>query len=68
MSGSHPGPTESESQGAGAWSSMVLKGHPPGDFCCRAKTENTALDSDTQGVVLRPVASTALKGRVCRSG
>ena len=68
MSGSHPGPTESESQGAGAWASMVLKGHPPGDFCCRAKTENTALDSDSQSVVLRPVASTALKGRVCRSG
>lgn len=62
MSGSHPGPIESESQGAGAWASMVLKGHPPGDFCYRAKTENTALDSDTQSVVLRPVASTALKG------
>lgn len=68
MSGSHPGPIESESQGAGAWASMVLKAHPPGDFCCRAKTENTALDSDSQSVVLRPVASTALKGRVCRSG
>lgn len=39
MSGSHPGPVESESQGAGAWTSMVLKDHPPGDFCCIAKTE-----------------------------
>lgn len=62
MSGSHPGPVESESQGAGAQTTMVLKDHPPGDFCCIAKTENTALDSDTQSLVLRPLALTALKG------
>ena len=62
MSGSHPGPVESESQGAGARTSMVLKDHPPGDFCYIAKTENTALDSDTQSLVLRPLALTALKG------
>ena len=62
MSGSHPGPVESESQEAGARTTMVLKDHPPGDFCCIAKTENTALDSDTQSLVLRPLALTALKG------